>query len=317
MKLTLGLTAVFALGIALPSDANAQFGRLKKMAKEKAVEKAAEEAAGTAGVPTTPPRYVKKINLTSAQLARVNRGLAAEIAATPRIIKAAEEQQRKHEKEREQYQKDLEVYQKKNEKHQACKEKFIASEQGQEDALQKKADAASAGADFSGGEEDRLAAQAQRMQEAAQRVSEGKGTAEDRRVMAEFQGTMAGVQARGTQAAATSQEAAAFKQGQQARVEKACGAEPQQPADPASSDQSATAQISDEGSKAADVPKPLWFTWRDELLGLAASNTKVQADDATGQAGPGPSKAEADAINAQIDTARTRYAEMKKVGVPF
>jgi hypothetical protein len=316
MKPSLCLAAVLALGIALSSDANAQFGKLKKMAGEKAAEKAAEKAVETAGVPTTPPKYVKKVNLTAAQLAQVNRGLAAEIAATPRIIKATEERQRKLEKEQEQYQKDMEAYQKKNEKYQACKEKFLASERSQEEALEKKAEAASAGAESSVSDEDKLVAQAQRAQEAAQRVSEGRGTAEDRRVLAEFQGTMAGVQDKGKKAAATSQELEAFRQGQPARLGKACGPEPQAPADPAGSDKSAMAQISDEGSKAADVPKPLWFTWRDEALGLAASNTKVQADDAAGGGG-GTSKAEADAINAQIDSTRTRYGEMKKVGVPF
>ncbi len=290
------LLAVCAL---IPASASAQLGKLKK--------KATEAAAGAAGVPTTAPRYVQKVNITSAELAAVNKGLEAEIAQAPGIIKAAEEAQKDREKAQAKYEKDMEAYNKAHEKWEGCRDRIVAGDSAEAQSKAKKAEDAS-NIQLN---EEQMQALALRAQQAAQRVQAGTATAEDRKAIADFQNYMARVQGQASGSLAATNEAVAFNQATIAKIEKTCGGEPKQPANPnLGSGKMAQEQISDAGAAASGIAKPAWFKMRDEAIALASSNTRVQG-------GAGTPEDEANAVNQQIELAQKNLAEIKKQGLPY
>ena len=290
------LLAVCAL---IPASASAQLGKFTK--------KATEAAAGAAGVSTTAPKYVPKVNITSAQLAAVNKGLEAEVAQAPGIIKAAEEAQKDREKAQAKYDKDMQAYNAAYEKWQACRDRVVAADTAEATSKAKKAeDASNIQLD-----EEQMQAMALRAQQAAQRIQAGTGTAEDQKAVTDFQKYMARVQGQAMGSMSATNEAVAFNQATIARIEKTCGREPQKPANPnLGSGKMAQEQISDAGAAASGIAKPQWFAMRDEAIALASSNTRVQG-------GAGTPNDEADAINQQIVITQKTLEEIKKKGLPY
>lgn len=295
------IRAALLLGLCalLPATASAQLGKLKK--------KATEAAAGAAGVPTTTPKYVPKVNITSEQLAAVNKGLQAEIAQAPGIIKAAEDAQKDREKAQAKYEKDVQAYDAAHAKWESCRDRIVSADTAEARSKAKKAEDAS-NIQLN---EEQMQALALKAQEAAQRIQAGKGTAEDQKTLADFQKYMAGVQGQAMGSMAATNEAAAFNQQTIAKVEKTCGGEPRAPANPnQGSGKMAQEQISDAGAAASGIAKPQWFAMRDEAIALASSNTRVQG-------GAGTPDAEAAAINQQIEVTQRTLEEIKKKGLPY
>ena len=101
--------AFAALGVVASATvhtvSHAQLGGLTK--------KASKAAADAAGVPTGNERYVSKIDMTSAQIAAVNKGMAKAIQVGPETIKKWEKAQEANEKA-------MDEYRKKKEKWDAC-----------------------------------------------------------------------------------------------------------------------------------------------------------------------------------------------------
>ncbi len=291
-------TVAAILALVTASSAEAQFGKLKK--------KATDAAASAAGVPTKKPVVVDRIDLTAADLAALEKGLAAEIAAAPGIMKRAEEEQKNREKAQAQYDRDRSAYEKASEKWQACRDKLVEKERPQEEALERKSEAAAGKADVSEDEQASLEAQALKVQEAAQRIAAGTGTEADRKLMADFQKTMAGVQGRGADAISTSNEASAFKRGQAERIVAACGAEPTAPKAPGGGSQMAAEQIQQAGATAAGMEMKGYHIKREQLVSYCGNAVTVA---------PGaPNSSE---LNDGLKAACPRVAELQKAGVPI
>lgn len=286
------------LAVAVAPRAEAQFGKLKK--------KASDAAAQAAGVPTKTPVVVDRIDLTTADLAALEKGLAAEVAAAPGIMKRAEQEQKDREKAQAQYDRDRTAYEKASEKWQACRDKLVEKERPQEEALEKKSEAAAGKADVSEDEQASLEAQALKVQEAAQRVAAGTATEADRKVMADFQKTMAGVQGRGAAAISTSNEAAEFKRGQAGRVTQACGAEPTAPKAPGGGSQMAAEQIQQAGATAAGMEMKGYHIKREQLVSYCGNAIMVA-----------PSAPNSSELNDGLKAACPRVAELQKAGVPI
>ena len=82
------LAALLCIGVS--RGAEAQFNKLKKAATDK--------AAQAAGVPTKQPVMVDRIDLTVADIQAIDKGLQAQLAAAPGIMKQAEQDQKDREK---------------------------------------------------------------------------------------------------------------------------------------------------------------------------------------------------------------------------
>ncbi len=288
-------------GAIMPSVSQAQFSKLKKAATS--------AATGAAGVPTSPPRYVENLDLTSAQLAQVNTGLAAEVAAAPQAVKDAEAQQKNSEKAKEQYEKARADYEQRRDKYNACRDKLTQEAAPQREALGKKAGAAGESAAIGESEEAQMEAQAKAAQAAAERMGAGKGTPADQQTLDNFQKTMAGFTSRGTSAITANKEVEAFDEALVAKIEKTCGATPVAPTAPGSAANTAAEAIQKAGATASGMTLATWIVTREKAIGYAQSNTQVKA-------GKIP-EAEADAINSALGVTRERVAAMQKAGVPM
>ena len=307
-----GLLSCVLLIAAYAPGAVAQFGKLKKAAEQKAVGSAAnaatEAATGGSCVPLDrPPIQVDAVPLTAAQMAKVNAGLDAEIAAAPGAKQEAERQQKQAEQDQKAYEKAQTDYEKRNQAYDACTAKITEQANAKSDALNKKSEAA--GENVLGGvTQEQIEEQGKKAQAAAQRVSEGKGTAEDRQTLADFQAMMAKVQSGSAQAMAASQESQALNAETTKRIETECGKKPEAPVAPASTGVAADV-ISSAGAKAAGVDATTWRQWREDMIALAMSNTVVK---------PGKvSQADADAMNQSIKETGKKICDLKKAGVPI
>ena len=187
------LFVVVAAGI--PRDAAAQLGRLKKAVENKAANKAVEAA-----VANRPPTKVKKITLTSAQIAKLNQGLRAELAKAAVAQKEYEQQQKQFQQETKAHDKSRAAYDKTNESYNRCREKFTEVDQAKSDALRGEAEKSAQAAGKTEDEQAKLEALAARAAAAAERVANGTGTAEDRKTLAEFQGVGKELASQGAQA---------------------------------------------------------------------------------------------------------------------
>ena len=291
------LAALLCIGVS--RSAEAQFGKIKKAVTD--------QAASAAGVPTKKHVVVDRIGLTVEDLQALKKGVSAEVAAAPAILKQAEEDQKKNEKAQEQYSRELEAYEKSSNKFSACRDKLVESEQGQEDALAKKGEAASDKANLGDSEQAALEAQALKAQEAAAKVAAGTATAEDRKTLADFQKTMAGISGRGASAMDASNEASKFKQEQAGRITAKCGAEPQSPkAPPGTGGQLAAEKFQQTGREAAGMEAQPYRVKREELIGLCG-NGAVVAETA-----PNSSP-----LNNGLKDACPIVLEMPKAGVPI
>ncbi len=274
--MSLRLLAFAALGVVagaiVPSTSHAQLGKLTK--------KATDAASNAAGVPTGNARYVKKIDLSSAQLAQVNKGLEVAVKQGPEIIKRWEKQQEDNDKA-------LGEYTKKKEKYDACVESEKEKAQAKIDAASKRTD--KAGSDLQKGMPDTAAmmAQAQAAQAAAERVKNGTATAADRQTLADYQKMMAGVQGGANAVASAMQENTALQQAVADSIKKHCGAEPQPPASAASGSSragkagsatptSAAEEINQASASAAGMSDSEFRLAKEKAMGYAASNTQVQ-----------------------------------------
>ena len=303
------LVALAALGVVasaiLPSATHAQLGKLTK--------KATDAAAGAAGVPTGNERYVKKIDLTSAQLIQVNKGLETAVKVGPETIK-------KWEKQQADYDKAYGDYTKKKEKYDACVQSEQEKAQGKLEAANKKANAAGERAATSV-DTATIMSQAQAAQAAAERVNNGTATAADRQTIADFQKTMGGVQASQGAALAAMQEGSALQQAVADSIKKKCGGEPTPPGSGASASgragkaggappTSAAEEINQESAAAAGMSESEYRLAKEKAMGYAASNTQVQG-------GGGTSDDEAKAINSALADTRGLMAQANKANVPL
>lgn len=305
------LLSMLAL-VGLPSNAAAQFGRIKKALGDK--------AKASACVPDRPPTIIQTVSLTAAQMAAINAGLDAEIAAAPGLFAQADKDQAAADSAMKEYQKANEAYDKANQRYQKCAEKVEADESAKNEKLSQKSEAASQKLQ---GEIDTAGMQslATRAAAAAERVSQGKGTAEDRATMAQFQQMMAGVSASGAQATAATQEAATYSSGGRARLEKACGLEPEAPVQPANAELPGQ-KIRKAGANGAKMSDQDYQLGRETLLALAMSNSVVKGSGGGGGGGGGgasgqPSDEEAKKMNEQIKAAAQKICQMNKAQVPL
>jgi hypothetical protein len=291
--------------------AAAQIGRLKKVVAGKAVESGQVAAC----VSNRPPTFVESIGLTAAQIAKINAGLDAEMAAYPAARKEYEQRAKESDRENEAYQKAHADYEKRYEQYSKCAAKVQEADARKSDSLQARTDAVGDRAKAEV-DEDRMVKLAERAQAAAERVSKGVGTAEDRATLAEFQKSMAPLQSVGTEAQASMQESAEFKKGADARLEKACGKKPEEPQPPAGLGKSPERAAQEAGAKAAGMDAQAYAEARDALIGAAMSNTMVKPGKSSG-AGAGGSQSEADAINDGIRAAAKKICDMRKAGIPI
>jgi len=305
----LALLAFGAIASAvIPSTSQAQLGKLTK--------KATSTAAGAAGVPTGNTRAVKKIDLTAAQLAQVNKGLGVAVAQGPAIVKKWEKQQEVLAKQQEEYEKAMAAYTKVKEKYDACVESEKEKAQGKLDAASKKSDQAGEKVQKSV-DTTTIMAQAQAAQAAAERVKNGTATAADRQAIADFQKTMAGVQGNSNAMMAAVQEGNAISQAVADSIKKKCGAEPQAPANPASAGKagggaptSAAEEINQASAAAAGMSDSEFRLAKEKAMGYAASNTEVQGGSDT-------PPDEAKSINSELAQTRDLMAQANKANVPL
>jgi hypothetical protein len=298
------LLLVLLIAAGGASDAAAQFKKLKKAIGDKATDAGSSAAC----IPDRPPTVVQTVNLTAAQMAAVNAGLDAEIQAAPVAFEEADREQKASEKEAKEYEKARADYDKRNEKYQACADKVTTADAAKSEQLNQRAEAAGEGA-ASGMTDVDLEKLGKRAQEAGERVSRGQGTAEDRQTLADFQRVMAGVQASSDQAMTAQQESSDFDQQQAARVEKACGATPVEPAVPAGAKLPGD-KIRTAGAKKAGMSDGDYAVGREELIGLAMSNALVKSSGKVSQD-------EADKMNQAIKEAGKKICAMRKEGIPI
>ena len=292
---------------------HAQLGKLTK--------KATDAAANAAGVPTGNARYVKKIDLTSAQLIQVNKGLAQSVKVGPETIKKWEKQQADYEKANADYEKANADYTKKKEKYDQCVESEKEKAQGKIEAANNKASAANERTAKSV-DTASMMAQAQAAQAAAERVKNGTATAADRQTLADFQKTMAGVSAGSNASMAAMQESSALQQAVADSIKKKCGEEPKSAragwwcrcrrggAAGGAQPTSAAEDINKQGAEAAGMSDSEFRLAKEKAMGYAASNTQVQGGDGT-------SDDEAKAINDALGQTRDLMAQASKANVPL
>ena len=304
------------------SEAASQIGKFKTAVGEKAAGKVAEAATGSSCIPARPPIMVDAVPLTAAQMAKINAGLDAEIAAAASAKQEADRQDKAFQEKQKAYEKAYADYDKRNGPWNECARKVSEEDQAKSDALNQSAESQT-NALMGGMSEEDLQKLGERAQAAAQRVSEGKGTAEDRKTLAEFQQVMAGIQGRVGVATAAQQETQKFNQGGDARVEAKCGKRPQAP-DQVTPPQNTWDVISAAGAKAAGVPPSTWRQWREDMLALATSNTVVKGGGGGGDKGDDKDKKDkdggsggADAMNQQIKATAQKICAMQKAGVPM
>lgn len=305
---------IVALGVAASAfTATTAQGQLGKLTK-----KATNAAANAAGVPTGNARMVKKIDLTSQQLAQINTGMAASIKAGPDIIKKWEKQQQEYDRAMGEYSKKYDEYSKKKEKYDACVDAEKEKGQKKMDAVNKKTDAA--GEQMKAGMPDTavMMAQAQKAKAAAERVQNGTATAADRQTLADYQKMMAGMQGGSAQMMAAMQEAQGVQTEVADSIKKKCGGEPVEPTKPGAAGAggagaaptSAADEINKEGAKAAGMSDSEYQQLKEKAMGYASSNTQVQGGDGT------PDD-EAKAINSALAQTRDLMAQAGKANVPL
>jgi hypothetical protein len=303
------ITGFVLAGFGAPARADAQFSKLKKAI----TGKAAGEVAGGSCFAGRRPTMVPSIPLTAAQIAAVNAGFDAELAAAPGIEKKAADDQKKADAEHKAYDKARADYDKAYEKYSRCRDKVQAAEGAQVEAINAKSEKAmgqTAGAIDSA----KMMALAERAQAAAQRVSEGKGTAEDRKTLAEFQAMMNPIGANAAAAGAAMQEANAFNAGAAERLEKACGKEPQEPEQPGGTDNTPERALLNAGAKGAKMDPQDYGAARELVIQWASSNTVVAGGGGGGGGGEG--KSEADAQNQAIRDAAGKICAMRQAKLP-
>ena len=307
------LLAISMLGAlasaSMPSLSHAQLGKLTK--------KATGAAANAAGVPANPTnaRYVKKIDMTSAQIAAVNRGMAKALEIGPATIKKWEKIQEAHDKA-------MADYEKKKQKYDACVESEKEKARAKMDAANKRSDQAGERVQKSV-DTTTIMAQAQAAQAAAERVRNGTATAADRQAIADFQKTMAGVQGNSNAMMAAAQDANAIQQAVADSIKQKCGDEPQPPrlgggaggggAGGAGGDAaptSAAEEIRQEAAKAAGESEKEYQEEKEKAMGYALSHTQVQGGSDT-------SDDEAKAINNALAQTSDLVGQLNKANVPL
>jgi len=313
------LCALVAVG--QPPEAAAQIGKLKKVIGNKAADTAVETTAGgaknSACIPDRPPVVIESFPLTAAQMAKINAGLDAEIAAAPAAKAEAERQQKALEVQQTAYDKAYADYDKRNGPWNECARKVEEEDAATSEKMGQDGEASTKSA-LGGMTQEDIEKLANRAQAAAQRVADGKGTAEDRKTLAEFQQTMAGVQTGAMNAAAAQQASSQFNREGDKRTEAKCGKRPEAPTQPSNAG-SAEDIIQQSGAKAAGVPASTWRQWREDQIALAMSNTVIKSDNggkADKSDGASSGKG-ADAMNQQIQATRQKICAMKKAGVPI
>ena len=298
------LCLVAAVGAPRPSEA--QFKKLKQAVTGKAAEEVLQTSAC---VPATKPTVVASIPLSAAQIRAINAGLDAELAAAPNAEKDQAEAQKKLDADMKAYEKARADYDKAYEKWSKCRDNVAEADNKTSEGLRAKNE--QAGDNLAAGiDTAKMMALAEKAQAASQRISEGKGTAEDRKTLAEFQAMMMPISANAAAAGAAMQEASAFDQGAQARIEKACGKEPQEPKPPGNNSGMAEDVIQGAGAKAAKMPIEDYRAARELVLGYAMSNTVV------GGGGGGGGGGGADAQNQALKETAEKICALKKARIP-
>jgi len=285
-------------------------GRAQIKLPKSAVNKAAQAAGVPA--PSSNARYVKKIDLTSAQIGQVNKGLATNIRIAPEIIKRWEKAQNA-------YDKAYADYEKKKEQYDKCVESENSKARARSEAARKKTDAAGEQVKQGMPDENAMVAQAEAAQAAAERVKNGTATAADRQTLADFQKTMAGVQGNTGAMMAAAQEQAAIAQAAPDSIKKKCGAEPTAPTlgaaagapagkAGAGAPTSAAEEINQASAEAAGMSDKEYRLAMEKAMGFARSNTQVQG-------GADTPEDEAKAINQALVQTRELLDQAQKENV--
>lgn len=313
------LAVPFIALTATPSDTCAQFGKIKKALGKKA------EATETSGcVPAGKGTEVTTFSMTAAQMAKVNAGLDAELAAAPGATAEYDKQQAAMEKEQAAYEKASAEHDKQNTTYMACVDKVTASDMAQSEKLRAESDAEGAAVRGEMSEEE-ITALAERAQAAMERISAGQGTAEDQKTVAEFQAMAMGFQSRGETATAASQKVNEFDAGHAARLEKACGKEPVAPTAPGSPMPPYEA-IRSAGAKAAGMSAGDYHLARETLLAAAMGNLVVKpgagnpsgaGGGAGGNQGTPATPSDAEAMNQEIKTAAGKVCALREANIPL
>lgn len=311
-----GLLLCVLVTVGHAPEAVAQFSKLKKAAAQKAADAtvnaganaATDAATGGSCVPLDrPPIQVDAVPLTATQMAKINAGLDAEIAAAPGAKQQAEQQQKAAEQEQKAYEKARTDYEKRSSAYDGCVAKISGQAGAKSEALNQKAQGSQENV-LGGMTQEQIEEQGRKAQAAAQRVADGKGTDEDRKTLADFQAMMAKVQSGSAQMIAVSQESHQLNAETAKRVDTECGKKPEAPVAPSNAG-GAMDVISAAGAKAAGVSVSTWRQWREDMIALAMSNTVVK---------PGKiSQADADAMNQSIKETGKKICDLKKAGVPI
>jgi hypothetical protein len=296
-----GVLLCLIAAVGTPQHADAQFKKLRNAVANKGIDEVKPATCFSDRRPTVVP----SIPLSAAEIAQVNAGLDAEMAAAPGIEKKAADDQKKADAEQKAYEKAKAEYDKDYEKWSKCRDKVVVVDQATGEAMNAKTN--KAGDQLAAGiDSAKMMALAEKAQAASQRVSQGKGTAEDRKTLAEFQAMMNPISANAAAAGASMQEASAFQQGAAARIDKACGKEPKPPEDPSGGADSPEKALQNAGAKGAKMDPADYMVARELVIAWAGSNTVVA----------GGSKSEADAQNQAIKDAAGKLCAMRKAKVP-
>ena len=245
-------------------------------------------------------------------------GLDAELAAAPEIEKKAADDQKKADAEQKAYEKAKADYDKAYEKYSKCRDKVADRGPGDVGGDERQDQQGGASSSPAASTSTKLMALAEKAQAASQRISEGKGTAEDRKTLAEFQAMMNPISANAAAAGASMQEASAFNQGAAARIEKACGKEPQPPKEPGSAT-SPEGQLLNAGAKGAKMDPQDYMVARELVIQWAGSNTVVAGGGGGGGGGGAAEesgKSDPDAQNQAIREAAGKICAMRKAKIP-
>jgi hypothetical protein len=297
------LVLMLALPILASTEAQAQFGSLKK--------KASSAALQAAGLPTKPPTYVKSTTMTAAQLQQLNAGLNAMIAKAPSAQKDYQAAAKRLEQQTADYQKALDEYHRKDSTYQACTQAATDRRMARHDSLSGRADQQVSALQMNESQEAQLKAQAQKAQEAAQRVANGTATAADRQTLADFQKMMGGVSARANEAAAAIHQVSTADSLEVARLEKECGGKPPaEPTPPPPAPSGPQDILRQAGAEAAGTNSNQFAMWLDDGDGYVESNTVAQpGGEMTDQ--------QASDFNAALKETGPLIVKLKKTGVPY
>jgi hypothetical protein len=296
-----------ACALSLTTPAEAQFGKLLKKAvgnaAGNAVGNAAGDAAGTTVANSRPLTNVDRLEgLTTADLGALLKGYEAELASAPTAAQEAEEAQKKQDAVWAAYNKANEEYNRAEAKYDACKQKFDKDEEAATKAISDKAEKSMTVAQPD-------MADMQKAKAAAERgATKGTMTAEDAAAMQKMTAMGQAMQRQSAGAMAAMSQMQERARTTDARLLKACGqapVDPARPTDQLSWDKSRV--TTEKGAKGAGMPVAMYISIREPALAYRFSKVTTKSY----------APAVADTLNIQLDSARVLYKKMSAAKIPL